>query len=187
MLRSVFCLALLGGMLTTSTLSAQVRSDLTPGTRLRLRVANELPAVAQAWPRGWITGELETIDADYLVLTTSGPHAGRQLAVPREIVTKLELSRGIRSGPRAAWRAGWRGAADGAALGAVWVGALKVYDMANPDPPSAWGLLAPEPTAANALRYAGVGAVIGGVTAGIIGLIPHEEWERVPMVRAPNP
>lgn len=138
---------------------AQWPANITPGARVQVR----LPEVQYqlAGPRGQlIRGRIAGLTRDtlYLSVTDSlGP-----LPIPRQMIARLQLSRGVPSRLGSALRSGLIAAA---VTSLISIGLNELDDE-------------PERTSAGtaALIGAGVGLAAGGITG---ALFPTERWKRV--------
>jgi hypothetical protein len=137
--------------------TAQWPANVAPGARVRVR----LPEVQyqEAIPRGHLLrGRVSALAPDtlYLAITDSvGP-----LAIPRPLIQRLDLSRGVPSRGANALR-------QGVISGALWALAFAVFSETD-----------------NGRHDTGDAALLGGgvgfVTGAIMGaLFPRERWKKV--------
>jgi hypothetical protein len=138
-----------------SSLAAQWPAGVTPGARVQARLPEAQLQIEG--PRGHlIRGRVTALTADtlYLAVTDSlGP-----LAIPRPMIMRLDLSRGVPSRGESALRRGVGGAVGGALVGLL----VAAFDD---DVDSGEGAL--------------VGASIGLGLGAISGaLFPRERWKR---------
>jgi hypothetical protein len=142
-----------------ASLAAQWPADLVSGARVRARlpeVQYQMDGVRGHLIRGRVTAL--SGDTLYLAVTDSlGP-----LAIPRSLIQRLDVSRGVPSRGLSALQRGVLSGALGALTG------LLVFGIDDePD-----GIVAGEA----ALVYGGVSLALGGVLG---ALFPHERWKRV--------
>ncbi len=154
-------------LLPLASLGAQEISDkITPGTRVRVSA----PAVA----KNRIVGTVVSVDSTRIVLqaTPSTDHQPPPLTVPWAAMQRLELSQGRKwSGGRTAAGAGI-GLLAGALVGAG-IGAVAPSPSFDED----------DGQAVSALVGGIVGAGSGLVLGAIIGALPHERWQMVPLAK----
>jgi hypothetical protein len=140
-------------------LAAQWPAGLAPGDRVRARLPEAEYQIAG--PRGHeLRGRITALSPDtlYLAVTDSlGP-----LAIPRRLVQRLDVSRGVPSRGLSALQRGAVSGVTGALTGLIAFGIDDEPDGVDAE------------TAA--LVWGGVGVVMGGV---IGALYPRERWKRV--------
>jgi hypothetical protein len=137
-------------------LSAQATSTIEVGSRIRV-VTPDMRTV---------TGRVEAATSDTLLLRPDDNTAAASMQVAT--LTRIEISRGIRSRKTSAWRGARWGAVIGAVPGAISLG-LQHTQVGG---------------GASVAKAAALGAWSGGLFGGLIGaavgaLRPGENWERV--------
>jgi hypothetical protein len=138
-----------------SSLAAQWPTGVTPGARVQARLPETQLQIEG--PRGHLVrGRVTALTADtlYLAVTDSlGP-----LAIPRPLILRLDLSRGVPSRGESALRRGLGTAVAGALTGLL----VAAFDD---DVESGDG----------ALVGAGIGLAVGAISG---ALFPRERWKR---------
>jgi hypothetical protein len=134
-------------------------SPLTTGTRVRVTARGD-------GPERRLVGPLRTFDGEALTLIPEG--SADHVTVPRETITRIEVSRGSRS------RAG-RGALIGAVLGLAAIAIAESTRGENYEAPDNYGLIVAGSIAGGAVVGAGVGA-----------LMRSEKWEAQPWAVGPG-
>ncbi len=156
-MRAVACLLTVVSLVPFATLSAQTPPLVEPGQRLRVTARDSI-----GQPSGRLVGTLVTVTAEHIVVERRGD----QLTMPRELVTRLEVSRGQRS------KRG-TGAVIGFLLGAG-VGAVVGVASCQAD---GQGDCRRD---AALIGVAAVGALGAGIGA-IVGAGKTDRWEEVPL------
>ncbi len=137
------------------SLAAQALDSLSSGQRVRLLTGSRSP---------WMVGTIVAVDADSLHLRLSDTTG--QVAIKRGAITRLEVSRGMRSSTGSEARTGLL---IGAGVGAV-AGLASGNDQS--------GFI--RFTAGQKALFLGVaGGGVGALLGLIIGSQPHEHWDRV--------
>jgi hypothetical protein len=141
--------------------NAQFPAEVQPGTRVRVWIPEPNRQEQQPDRRQLLRGTVESVDGG--ILRLSVPGSAGSLAIPRNSVRRLDVSRGVSEGASMIQRA-----AGGAIAGAVTFGLLN-------DPRRRGG-----PHYRTDWRAAGVGAEWGAGIGAVVGLIwPFEQWHRV--------
>lgn len=155
-------LIVLGFLLATPVIGgAQFPAEVRPGIRARVWVPE--PTRQEEGPdrKQLLRGTVQSVDAGTLRLRIPGTVG--LLAIPRESVRRLDVSRGVSRGTSMVERA-----VGGAIGGAI------LFALLN-DPDRSGG-----PSYRTDWRAAGVGAAWGAGIGAVIGLtFPHERWRRV--------
>jgi hypothetical protein len=159
-------LVFVGASSAPSALEAQFPSDVKVGSRVRLWLP-ESQRQAQGPPRRQLLrGTIAGVGADTLRLSIPG--AVGTVAVPRQSIRRLEISRGTSRAASAVERA----------IGGA-IGGAITWALMN-DPNRSGG-----PHYRTDWRAAGVGAAWGGGIGAVIGLaFPSEHWRRVRLARS---
>jgi len=140
-------------------LATQATGSLGLGQRVRLRTESS---------SSWVTGTILALDADSVRLLLSDTTG--QLSIRRGAITRLEVSRGMKSSAGSGARTGLL---IGAAFGAlVFVG--------SGDDQSGWF----SPTAGEKALLVGVTGGVGALVGSIAGSSVHERWRRVSLAEA---
>ena len=140
---------------------AQFPAEVQPGTRVRVWIPEPNRQEQAPDRRQLLRGTVESVDGS--ILRLSVPGSAGSLAIPRNSVRRLDVSRGVSEGASMIQRA-----VGGAMAGAVTFGLLN-------DPRRRGG-----PHYRTDWRAAGVGAEWGGGIGAVVGLIwPFEQWHRV--------
>jgi len=139
---------------------AQFPSEVQPGTRVRVWVAEPDRQAEGPYKRQLLRGTVESVDG---ALRLRVPGTTGSLAIPRPAVRRLDVSRGVSRGASAVERA-----VGGAIGGAIFFALLNDPDRSGgPHYRTDW-------------RAAGVGAAWGAGIGAVVGLVlPHERWHRV--------
>ena len=139
---------------------AQFPSEVKPGTRVRVWVAEPDRQAEGPYKRQLLRGTVESVDGS---LRLRVPGTTGSLAIPRTSVRRLDVSRGVSRGASAVERA-----VGGAVGGAISLALLN-------DPNRSGG-----PHYRTDWRAAGVGAAWGAGIGAVVGFVlPHERWHRV--------
>lgn len=139
---------------------AQFPSEVQPGTRVRVWVAEPSLQAEGPYKRQLLRGTVESVDGS---LRLRVPGTTGSLAIPRASVRRLDVSRGVSRGASAVERA------VGGAIGGA------IFNALMNDPNRSGG-----PHYRTDWRAAGVGAAWGASIGAIVGFIlPHERWHRV--------
>jgi len=138
-------------------LATQTTGSLGFGQRVRLRTESS---------SSWVTGTILALDADSVRLLLSD--TTRQLSIRRRAITRLEVSRGMKS-------SAGRGARKGLLIGA----AVGVLAGVAPDDQSYF--TAPQRALLLGVGFGGLGALLGSI---IGGSSVHERWDRVSLGEA---
>ncbi len=166
-MRAVTCLLTVVSLVPSATLSAQVPPPLEPGQRVRVTARDSI-----GQPRGRLVGMVVTVTAENIVVEQRGD----QLTIPREVVTRLEVSRGRKSNVGKGAAFGFLGGAGlGALLGAVVGASAQRGDFCQRDSGCA-GEYALIGGAAFGVLGAGIGAIVGAASK-------TDRWEEVPLDR----
>jgi hypothetical protein len=146
-------------------LRAQFPSDVRVGTRVRLWLPEAQRQEQGPLRRQLLRGTITSLGADTLRLAIPGTVGS--VAVPRQSVRRLEVSRGTSRAASAVERA----------IGGA-IGGAITWALMN-DPNRSGG-----PHYRTDWRAAGVGAAWGGGIGAVIGLaFPSERWRRVRLAR----
>jgi hypothetical protein len=146
---------------TTHVAIGQFPADVQPGTRVRVWLPEPSRQEQQPQRRQLLRGTVESVNGGVLRMTVPG--AAGSLAIPRTVVRRLDVSRGVDRGASAIERA-----VGGAIGGAILFGMLN-------DPKRTGG-----PHYRTDWRAAGVGASWGAGIGAVVGFIwPYERWRRV--------
>ena len=148
----------------TSLAAQELPVPVAVGARVRLTLPDPTPRRFGVFPpERWLVGELVTLTADTLAIR---PHPVLSpIAVPRTVVRRLEISRGVPS----RWRSAAAEVVGGALVGLLWGQVL--YDA---------GLRGPHFDSGARARTSG--AVWGaGALATMGALFPRERWRGVPL------
>lgn len=149
-----------------TALQAQFPAEVGIGARVQVWVPEPYRQEAGPARRQLLRGTVAALSPDTLRLSIPG--AVGTVAIPRESVRRLQLSRGRPSRPAS----GFERAVGGAA------GAAISWALLN-DPRRTGG-----PHYRTDWRAAGVGAAWGGGFGAVVGLLfPHEQWRRVRLRR----
>jgi hypothetical protein len=154
---------IVAGLISTTPFvaSAQFPAEVQPGTRVRVWIPEPNRQEQAPDRRQLLRGTVESVDGG--ILRLSVPGSAGSLAIPRNSVRRLDVSRGVSEGASMIQRA-----AGGAIAGAVTFGLLN-------DPRRRGG-----PHYRTDWRAAGVGAEWGAGIGAVVGLIwPFEQWHRV--------
>ena len=139
---------------------AQFPSEVKPGTRVRVWVAEPDRQAEGPYKRQLLRGTVESVDGSVRLRV---PGTTGSLAIPRTSVRRLDVSRGVSRAASAAERA------VGGAIG----GAISFALLNDPDRSGG-------PHYRTDWRAAGVGAAWGAGIGAVIGFVlPHERWHRV--------
>ena len=153
---------IVAGLVSTSPglANAQFPAEVQPGTRVRVWIPETSRQEEQPDHRQLLRGTVESVEGG--ILRLSVPGSAGSLAIPRNSVRRLDVSRGVSEGASMIQRA-----AGGAIAGAVAFGLLN-------DPRRRGG-----PHYRTDWRAAGVGAEWGAGIGAVVGLIwPFEQWHR---------
>ncbi len=139
---------------------AQFPSEVRPGTRVRVWVPEPSRQAEGPYKRQLLRGTVESVDG---TLRLRVPGTNGSLAIPRDAVRRLDVSRGVSRGASAVERA-----VGGAIGGAILFALLNDADRSGgPHYRTDW-------------RASGVGAAWGGGIGAVLGFaFPHERWHRV--------
>jgi hypothetical protein len=172
-LRSGLCVLFIGFVLPSSETLAQPVSDLAVGARVRV--------VAGAVSPRRLTGTIVRLDAASLEVQTTD--RVQPMLVPREAITKIQIS----LGPRSRWRGAWIGALIGGAIAAVAaLAALAAREEpCEPQPDQWFGCASFGPSKGAVLAIVGATAVGSGAAIGAL-LPPGERWKNVAATALPG-
>ena len=184
-MRRLFIAALLAAGSAVSTLHAQgVRAtDLQPGTRIRVAAPVRANGLVVTATRGWTVGTVQSIDSQTVVLRVRRPEGEVEEQIPFDIMTDLEVSRGIGTVEGARRRGAVRGGLIGVTAGAVVSGFAYLVNRGDEefedDEPAECSALCSlfESSTANTARNVAVGGVAGAILGGVIGGRAREIWE----------
>jgi hypothetical protein len=190
-MRRIFIAALMAAGTAVSTLHAQAPrgTDLQPGTRIRVAAPVRANGIVVTATRGWTVGTVQSVDSQAVVLRVRRPEGEVEEQIPFDIMTDLEVSRGIGTVAGARRRGAVRGGLIGAGVGAVVSGFAYLANRGDEEfedrePAECSGLCSLfESTTANTARNIGVGGAAGALIGGVIGGRAREIWEPTRMPR----
>jgi hypothetical protein len=169
-LRSSFCVLFIGFVLSPSETLAQPVSDLAVGSRVRL--------VAGAVSPRRLTGTIVRLDAASLEVQTTD--RVQPMLVPRESITKVQIS----LGPRSRWRGAWIGALLGGATVAVAALAAR-EEPCEPQPDQWFGCASFGPSKGAVFAILGATAVGSGAAIGAL-VPPGDRWKNAAAAAPPG-
>ncbi|MBD0320324.1 MAG: hypothetical protein ICV87_08320 [Gemmatimonadetes bacterium] len=186
-MRKLLIATLLAAGTAASTLHAQDEraAGLTPGTRVRVAYPVRNNGLVVDATRGWTVGTVQSIDRESIVLRVRRPEGETEEQIPFDVITDLEVSRGIGSAGGARRRGAVRGGTIGVGLGAI-VSAVALLDDrptdqdlgGDPEPAECSGLCSVfEASRANTIRNLAVGGGLGALAGTLIGGRAREIWE----------
>ena len=163
---AALALALSLAPLAAAPAHAQLSDQVRSGARVRVWIPEPWLQDGGPWKRQQLRGTVAAVGQDTLHLTVPGT-AGT-IAVPRESIRRLDVSRGRPSRVASAFERG---------IGFAIVGAVTTALRNHPDNEE-W------PNYESDWRAAGQGAIYGAALGAAIGLIfPTERWRRVHVAR----
>lgn len=190
-MRRLFIAALLAAGTAVSSLHAQAPrgKDIQPGARIRVAAPVRNNGMVVTATRGWTVGTVQSVDSQAVVLRVRRPEGEVEEQIPFDIMTELEISRGIGTVTGARRRGAVRGGLIGVAAGAVVSGAAYLVnrgdqEFEDPEPAECSALCSLfEASPANTARNLAVGGVAGAILGGVIGGRAREIWEPTRMPR----
>lgn len=190
-MRRLFIAALLAAGTAVPTLHAQAvrATDVQPGARIRVAAPVRANGIVVTATRGWTVGTVQSIDNETVVLRVRRPEGEVEEQIPFDIMTDLEVSRGIGTVAGARRRGAVRGGLIGVTAGLAVSGVAYLYHRGDEEPvgrepAECSGLCALfESSTANTARNVAVGGVAGALVGGVIGGRAREIWEPTRMPR----
>lgn len=188
-MRTLLIATLLAAVTSATALHAQseAAADLQPGARVRVAVPVRSGDRIITATRGWTVGTIQSIDREFIVLRVQRPEGQTEEQIPFDVITGLEVSRGLVSGEDAQRRGAIRGAKIGTALGVALStfgflisqrGGGRGPGLGTPDDcTDICSVLAP--TAESALRNVFVGGGLGALAGTFFGERARETWEPI--------
>jgi hypothetical protein len=148
-------------VITPAYAVAQFPAEVQPGTRVRVWIPETIRQEQAPEHRQVVRGTVESADGS--ILRVRVPGTSGSLAIPRAMVRRLDVSRGVSRGASMFERA---------AAGAI--GGAITFALLN-DPKRTGG-----PHYRTDWRAAGVGAGWGAGIGAVVGFVwPYERWGRV--------
>ena len=186
-MRTFLIATLLAASASALHAQAEAPTDLQPGARVRVAVPLRSEGRVITATRGWTVGTVQSIDGQSMVLRVQRPEGVMEEQIPFDVITSVEVSRGVASESDSERRGRIRGAKLGAAVGAG--ASAFIYLVTRDDGVSSGFAESPECTGAcsimewtplNAVRNVVVMGGLGALLGGHIGKRAREVWERTP-------
>lgn len=128
--------------------------------------------------RGWTVGTVQSIDREFIMLRVQRPEGQTEEQIPFDVISELQVSRGIGTVGEAKRRGVRRGAIVGAGFGAGVSALTYLYDRNDsPDPQCTGVCSALESSAVNTVRNVAVAGGLGALAGMLIGRRALEIWE----------